>query len=104
MVRSATRWGLTGTILWGASADARNATRCGTGAGSLTSYIDNTLGPALLKASTAANACAETRCSGRGRCWGAAGGEACDCDKGSSEANCSKAAYSYHSNGSRIQL
>ena len=92
MVRGATRWGLSGTLVWGASADARNATRCGTGAGSLTSYIDESLGPALLKASAAANACADARCSGRGRCWGAAGGEACDCDKGWSEADCSKQA------------
>ena len=91
IVRGATRWGLAGTLVWGASADALNATRCAAGAGSLASYIDESLGPALLKASAAANACAETRCSGHGRCWGAVGAEACDCDKGSSGADCSAA-------------
>eukprot|EP00665_Eupelagonemidae_sp_cell47_P000655 gene655-438_t len=89
MVRGATRWGLAGTLLWGASADARNATRCAAGAGSLASFVEGSLGPAVLRASGAANACSDSRCSGHGRCWGATGAGACDCDEGFSGADCS---------------
>jgi hypothetical protein len=88
IARGATRHGLTGVILWGASKDARNATRCGEGAGSEASWIDSTLGPVVLRAAREADACATQRCSGRGRCWGAPGHESCDCDTGWGGPNC----------------
>ena len=90
--RSATRWGAAGAILWGASLDVRNDTRCadGGGAGTLTRYVDSLLGPVLLAASRAADDCARTRCSAHGRCWGADDAPACDCDALWSGARCSQ--------------
>jgi hyaluronoglucosaminidase len=91
MTRGANRWGLSGAIVWGASADVEKNTtvQCGTGYGSMYTYIEKSLGPALLEAAEAANNCSRVRCSEHGTCWGEVGRAACDCDRGFSGADCS---------------
>jgi len=87
MVRGATRWGLSGVLIWGASADVQNATRqCGDDGLGL--YVQQRLGPAVMRAAVAANNCSRMRCSNSGRCYGAPGEAGCDCDKGHIGTNC----------------
>ena len=89
LVRGATRWGLAGTILWASSVDSRNTTLCGGGPASLSAYVSDVAGPALLAAAEAADACAASRCSSHGRCRGDEGASgACECDEGRSGAAC----------------
>ena len=95
VARGATKWGLTGVILWGASADGHNTSRCQAGPASFTSFVDNIAGPVVLAAAQDADACAAKRCSGHGRCWqgdSQAAGGACDCDEGWSGASCATSA------------
>lgn len=92
LVRPATVWGLSGSIIWGDSADTENKTRCGDGPASQAAFLNGTLGPALLRAANAADACALQRCSAHGRCWGEGSSAACDCDLGWSGKSCAKAA------------
>ena len=83
-------WGAAGTVLWGDGAQALNRTLCGSGASSLSAWVNNTMGPAVLQASKDADTCAATRCTGHGTCWGAnsASGVRCDCDAGWTGASC----------------
>lgn len=82
-------------VMWGMSAEKLNTTRCGGGPASISAYLNHTLGPAILRAANAADACASSRCSGHGKCWGdtgaggARGGEQCVCDAGRTRDDCS---------------
>jgi hypothetical protein len=88
-------WGSAGTVLWGDGGQARNHTLCGHGVSSLSAWVNNTMGPAVLQASEDADQCAATRCTGHGSCWGGAKAAAsgtgiqCDCDVGWAGASCS---------------
>jgi hypothetical protein len=85
-------WGVAGTVLWGDGAQVRNRTLCGDGVHSLSAWVNNTMGPRVLQASKDADACAATRCSGHGSCWGAkaATGVQCDCDVGWTGTSCER--------------
>ena len=95
-VRPSALWGAAGSVLWGDGEQGRNLTLCGDGEGSLSAWVNTTLGPVVLQQSRAADHCAATRCSGHGRCWGGgvAGGAsemlpgACDCDLGRNGPSC----------------
>ena len=65
--RPAKMWGAAGTVLWGASADTANVTLCGSGPDSKSAYVNNSLGPVVLRAADEADSCAASRCSGHGR-------------------------------------
>lgn len=84
-------WGAAGTVLWGDGGQALNHTLCGNGVDSLSAWVNNTMGPAVLQASKDADACAATTCSGHGSCWGAksVSGVQCDCDADWTGASCS---------------
>ena len=93
-VRPSAVWGAAGSVLWGGRAQSLNRTLCGDGTGSISAFVNTTLGPAVLRASQWADQCAASRCSGHGRCWGggAVGPEACDCDIGFSGPSCTSPA------------
>ena len=91
LARGAARWGLNGVIVWSATLDVNNATLCATPY--MSKYITSAAGPAILAAAKAADACASSRCSSHGTCWGGPIGSAgaCDCDAGWGGNDCSKA-------------